>query len=117
MKYIILILILLVGCAAPERIEINCTTLPDVIEDNCTNSTVYVNITHYVNKTEIIYNPTCNSTYTLKMIQQIKRLEYRALRYRNCTEQGYDFDSLNKSLYECLDELCELNRSSCGMGT
>jgi len=113
----ITLLVVLSACMPlSQPTQINCTPIKLYL-DNCSNTTIKANETIYINQTEYVYKDTCNSTYTLKLIQQIKRMESRALRYRNCTDQGYDFDKINESLEECKDRICELNRSSCGQGT
>jgi len=114
---------LVLGANLYYEVQSNSTTLVRVeVEGPTKYITEYIdrNITKVINTTIFINNTCadkCNNTYILKLIQQIKRMESRALRYRNCTDQGYDFGKINESLVECREELCELNRTSCWVGT
>lgn len=114
MKYLILILLLLIGCSKID-------------EPICENNTIVINNT--INKTITVFNETikyinktCNITQyeykgttsrELELIRRIKYLEGQQHLYFNDSECNWELNNTENKLKECEEELCEWNSSWC----
>ncbi len=110
MKYLILLLILIVGCSKPIECENNT-----IIINNTVNNTITI-----YNETIKYVNITCNKTYEykgtttreLELIRRISFLENQQDKYWNYSECDWELNNTEKELEDCEEELCDNWNSS-----
>ncbi len=113
MKYLILLLVLLVGCSKPIECENNTIIINNTINNTIT---IFNETVKYINKecnTTVRYEYKGSTNRELELIRRISFLEGQQDKYWNYSECDWELNESNKDLEYCEEELCEWNSSWC----